>query len=143
MNLCGLVEIVSVSSTYTIILALAWLVLVSLGFLSLYHTGTRALMLFVMPASVIIGMVAFGLLEITSNLFRTVSLSFRLFANVLAGHLILHLVFGMIIYTLYVSALGSLFAVLLFIALIGLEIGMSLIQVYVFTVLSAAYTHEL
>ena len=100
-------------------------------------------MIFVMPSSVIIGMVAFGILEIVSNLFRTISLSFRLFANVLAGHLILHLVFGMVVYTLYVSSIGTLFAVLLFIALIGLEIGMSLIQVYVFTVLSTAYTHEL
>jgi F-type H+-transporting ATPase subunit a len=143
LNLAGMVEIVSISSTYTLVLFLALLVLVSLGLVSAYHTGTRSLMVFVMTSQVIIGMIAFGILEVTSHLFRTISLSFRLFANILAGHLILHLVFGLCIYTIYVSAIGTTFSVLLLLALVGLECVMALIQVYVFTMLSTVYAQEL
>jgi len=84
-------------------------------------------------------------IEILSYLSRLVSLSVRLFANMMAGHVMLE-VFGAFIVML--AAAGVLFwapAALSFavdVALIGFEILVAALQAYVFAVLTCIYLHD-
>lgn len=77
-------------------------------------------------------------IEVISYLSRPVSLSVRLFANMLAGHTLLKVFAG------FVVALGAAGVVpLLFIvALTGLEILIAFLQAYVFTILTCLYIND-
>lgn len=78
-------------------------------------------------------------IELLSYLIRPVSLSVRLFANMLAGHTMLKVFAG------FVISLGVLlgWAPLAFVAaLTGLEILIAFLQAYVFAVLSCIYLND-
>nr|UXW93481.1 ATP synthase F0 subunit 6 [Runaria sp. 'striata'] len=79
------------------------------------------------------------LIETTSNLIRTITLSVRLTANMIAGHLLLILLSSMGI-NLNLLLLPMLF--LTQILLLILESAVTLIQSYVFTILSVLYSNE-
>lgn len=77
-------------------------------------------------------------IEVMSYFVRPVSLSLRLFANMMAGHTMLKVFAG------FVTALGLLgiAPLAIMVALTGLEIGIALLQAYVFTILSCLYLHD-
>lgn len=77
-------------------------------------------------------------IEVISYLSRPVSLSVRLFANMLAGHTLLKVFAGFIV------ALGAAGVVPLFfvVALTGLEILIAFLQAYVFTILTCLYIND-
>jgi F-type H+-transporting ATPase subunit a len=85
------------------------------------------------------------LIELISYLARAVSLGVRLFANMVAGHTLLKIL-ATFLHKLFASSL--LVAVLtllpyaIFVALIGLELAVSLIQSYVFCVLACSYLKD-
>ena len=79
------------------------------------------------------------LIEIISNLIRPLTLSVRLAANIVAGHLLLVLVRRPIPVVNY-GVLSVAFVAL--IALMVLELGVSFIQAYVFITLSSLYVDE-
>jgi F-type H+-transporting ATPase subunit a len=84
-------------------------------------------------------------IEILSYLSRVVSLSVRLFANMVAGHVMLE-VFAA--FTLMLGAAGILgwlpaaVALGVNVALIGFEILVAFLQAYVFAVLTCIYLHD-
>ena len=84
-------------------------------------------------------------IEILSYLSRLISLSVRLFANMMAGHVMLE-VFGAFIVML--GAAGAIFwvpAAFSFsvnVALIGFEFLVAVLQAYVFAVLTCIYLHD-
>ena len=77
-------------------------------------------------------------IEIISYLSRPVSLSVRLFANMLAGHTLLKVFAG------FVVALGlfGAFPLLFVIALTALEIVIAFLQAFVFTILTCLYLND-
>jgi F-type H+-transporting ATPase subunit a len=78
-------------------------------------------------------------IEIMSYLIRPVTLSLRLFANMLAGHVLLKVLAG------FVISLGFLFGWVPLAAVFGitlLEIMVALIQAYVFALLSCIYLND-
>ena len=78
-------------------------------------------------------------IEIISYLSRPISLSVRLFANMLAGHTMLKVIAG------FVFALGALagwLPLLLITALTGLEILIAFLQAYVFAILTCLYIKD-
>jgi len=78
-------------------------------------------------------------IELISYLVRPISLSVRLFANMLAGHTMMKVFAG------FVVALGALlgWAPLAFVvALTGLEIMIAFLQAYVFAVLTCIYLND-
>lgn len=85
-------------------------------------------------------------IEFISYIFRLISLSVRLFANMLAGHTLIKVIAG---FSWSLILLGDGFIilhyipVLLLFALTMLEIGVAFIQAYVFTVLSYIYTRDI
>jgi F-type H+-transporting ATPase subunit a len=78
---------------------------------------------------------------VSTILVRPVTLSVRLFANMVAGHLILVVFFLGTVY-LAGSAATAAFAVpafLMSVALVGFELLVALLQAYIFTILTAVY----
>jgi len=86
-----------------------------------------------------------ALIELISYLARAVSLGVRLFANITAGHTLLKILstylFKLFSGSLLVAIL-TLIPFSIFLALIGLEIAVSLIQAFVFTLLVCSYLKD-
>jgi ATP synthase subunit 6 len=84
-------------------------------------------------------------IEIISYSFRLVSLSVRLFANMMAGHTLLKVIVGFswIIIFSGASSLINIFPIGILFILTLLEFGVALIQAYIFTVLSCIYLRDI
>jgi F-type H+-transporting ATPase subunit a len=84
-------------------------------------------------------------IEVISYLSRIISLSVRLFANMMAGHVMLE-VFGAFVVMLGAAGLLGLFpAIFAFginVVLIGFELLVATLQAYVFAVLTCIYLHD-
>jgi F-type H+-transporting ATPase subunit a len=85
------------------------------------------------------------LIELISYLARAFSLGLRLFANMVAGHTLLKIL-STFLYQMFSSsiivAVLTLIPFSIFLALIGLELAVSLIQSYVFTLLVCSYIKD-
>jgi F-type H+-transporting ATPase subunit a len=85
-------------------------------------------------------------IEVMSFMSRPISLSIRLFGNMLAGHISLK-VFAGFVYTLIAAwgvagAVGAIIPLALTVALTGLEFLMAALQAYVFAVLTCIYLND-
>ena len=84
-------------------------------------------------------------LELISYIFKPVSLSVRLFANMMAGHTLLKVIAGFA-WTMMKNGVFLLIAhfvpLMILVLLIGLEIGVAMIQAYVFTILTCIYLND-
>ena len=83
--------------------------------------------------------------EIVSYLSRPVSLSIRLFANMVAGHVMLKVFATFIVLLGGLGAIGPFVATLplaLNVALVGFEILVAFLQAYVFAILTCIYLHD-
>jgi F-type H+-transporting ATPase subunit a len=85
------------------------------------------------------------LIELVSYLARAVSLGVRLFANITAGHTLLKIL-STYLFKLFTGnlliAILTLIPFAIFLALVGLEIAVSLIQAFVFTLLVCSYLRD-
>lgn len=129
----------TVTSHIIVTFALALVVFVGVTIIGFAKNGARFLRLFVpsgVPAALLPMLVP---IEIISYFVRPISLSVRLFANMMAGHTMLK-VFGGFVFALGIW-LG--WAPLVFlVALTGLEFGIAFLQAYVFTILTCLYLHD-
>jgi len=84
-------------------------------------------------------------IEVLSYLSRIISLSVRLFANMMAGHVMLE-VFGAFVVMLgaagVIGWIPAAFALAVNTALIGFVILVAVLQAYVFAILSCIYLHD-
>lgn len=84
-------------------------------------------------------------IELLSNLLvRPFTLSIRLFANMLSGHLLL-LVFSIASWYLFSATIGLLFSavsLIVFLLIFGLEVLITLLQAFIFTTLTAFYISD-
>jgi len=80
-------------------------------------------------------------IEIVSYLIRTFSLSIRLFANMMAGHTLLHILatFTLRLQSTYIFWIIPFFLIL---GVLMLEFGIVFIQAYVFTILLTIYLND-
>jgi F-type H+-transporting ATPase subunit a len=76
--------------------------------------------------------------EVLSFVFRPISLSVRLFANMLAGHIILKIFAGC---TIMMGILGVI-PLALNVVFMGFECFVAILQAYIFTILSCAYLND-
>merc|ERR1712087_867162 len=78
-------------------------------------------------------------IEVISYIFKPISLGVRLFANLMAGHTLLKVIVGFSWSLLMLEDLLSVVHVVplfILVLLMGLELGVAIIQAYVFTVLT-------
>ena len=84
-------------------------------------------------------------IEVISFLSRPISLSVRLFANMLAGHITLKVFAGFIVSMSaigFTGVVGSILPLAMTVALTGLEFLVAFLQAYVFAVLTCMYLND-
>ena len=146
LNLVGLVPYsFTVTSHLIVTFAISVFIFIGLNIIAVKLQGTKIFLLFI-PSGTSFAL-AFLLvpIELISYIFKPISLSIRLFANMMAGHTLLKVIAGFAYVLL--GATGLLFLIhyvplLLLIPLIGLELVVSLIQSFVFSILVCIYLNE-
>ena len=140
---CNMVGMLPYSFTVTshiiVTLMLATVVFVGVTIIGFIKHGIKYLELFVPKGVPIILLPLIIVIEIISYLSRPVSLSVRLFANMMAGHTMLK-VFGGFVISL--GLLGGWLPLGFSVALIGLEILVAFLQAYVFAILTCIYLND-
>ncbi len=139
MNLLGMLPYsFTVTSHIIVTFALAALVFVVVTAIGFARHGVGYLKLFVPEGVPMWLMPLIVPIELISYLIRPVSLSVRLFANMMAGHTMLKVFAG------FVVSLGIFgFAPLLFtIAFTGLEFVVAFLQAFIFAVLTCIYLND-
>ena len=133
------------TSQIIITFALAMLVIGTVIVYGFMKNGLNFLKLFV-PSGVPIAVVPLvTAIEVISFLSRPISLSVRLFANMLAGHTALKVFAGFIVMLAgagFVGIVGQVLAMVMTIAITGLEFLVSFLQAYVFAVLTCMYLND-
>lgn len=146
-NLVGMVPYTfTVTSHIVVTFALALVVFIGVNVVGFARHGLGFLKLFV-PAGVPMAFLFVLIpIEVLSHFVKPISLSVRLFANMMAGHTMLKVFGGFIISLGALANLGGIIgAVATFafvMALTGLEIGIAMLQAYVFTVLTCIYLND-
>jgi F-type H+-transporting ATPase subunit a len=133
------------TSHIAVTMALSLFVFVFVTAIALREHGLHFFSYFVPPGVPALLVPLMVLIEVISYLSRIISLSVRLFANMMAGHVMLK-VFGSFIVMLGgLGALGYPVAGLSLVvntALIGFELLVACLQAYVFAVLTCIYLHD-
>jgi F-type H+-transporting ATPase subunit a len=121
---------------------LVMLVVIGYGF---YKNGLGFLKLFIPSGVPTLLIPVIGLIELISFLSRPISLSVRLFANMLAGHIALKVFAGFVVSLTSFGALGiggAIVPLAISVALTALEFLVAFLQAYVFTVLTCVYLND-
>jgi F-type H+-transporting ATPase subunit a len=135
----------AVTSHIIVTVALAMLVMTVVVVYGFVKNGPKFLKLFV-PSGIPMAVLPIVVpIEVVSFLSRPISLSVRLFANILAGHITLKVFAGFIV-TLgsfgFLGFLGASLPLVMTIALTGLELLVAALQAYVFAVLTSMYLND-
>jgi F-type H+-transporting ATPase subunit a len=129
----------TVTSHIIVTFMLAATVFIGVTIIGFIKHGIKYLELFVPKGVPIILLPLIIVIEIISYLSRPVSLSVRLFANMMAGHTMLK-VFGGFVISL--GLLGGWLPLGFSVALTGLEILVAFLQAYVFAILTCIYLND-
>jgi F-type H+-transporting ATPase subunit a len=128
------------TANLSIPLALALVVFISYTYEGIRAKGVVGYLKSLVPGGITgFAVIPLFLLEVLSNFMRIISLSVRLFANILAGHLIILFMSGGLAVLLGLEVLGIFtlpFGVLLFMFELGL---VATLQAFIFATLSAIY----
>jgi len=129
----------TVTSHIIVTFALAAVIFIGVTIIGFVNHGTGYLKLFIPSGVPLFLLPLIVIIEIISYLSRPVSLSVRLFANMMAGHTMLK-VFGGFVISL--GILGGLLPLSFTVALTGLEILIAFLQAYVFAILTCIYLND-
>ena len=129
----------TVTSHIIVTFVLATFIFIGVTVIGFIKHGFGYLKLFVPSGVPLVLLPLIVVIEIISYLSRPVSLSVRLFANMMAGHTMLK-VFGGFVISL--GLLGGWLPLGFSIALTGLEILVAFLQAYVFAILTCIYLND-
>jgi F-type H+-transporting ATPase subunit a len=145
-NLIGLVPY-SFTATSQIVLALSLSVAIFIGvtILGFQIHGITFFSLFV-PTGTPLPLVPFlVVIELISYLARALSLGIRLAANMIAGHILLKILSTFIwkfIISSPIAFIIGIIPMIIFTALVGLELGVAFLQALVFIILTSSYIRD-
>ena len=129
----------TVTSHIIVTLVMALFIFISVTIIGFIKHGFKYLSIFVPKGVPAVLLPLITIIEIISYLSRPVSLSVRLFANMMAGHTMLK-VFGGFVISL--GLLGGWLPLSFSVALTGLEILVAFLQAYVFAILTCIYLND-
>ncbi len=138
-NLFGMIPYSFTFTSHIIVtIGLALAVFLFVTILGFVKHGLKFFGFFVIPGLPVYMLPLLIPIEVISYLSRPISLSVRLFANMLAGHTLLKVFAG------FVSALGffGILPLVFIVALTGLEILIAFLQAYVFAILTCLYIND-
>jgi len=135
----------AVTASGVVSLGLSLTIFIGVTILALSIHGIKFFAFFIPSGTPLALVPLLVLIELVSYLARAVSLGVRLFANITAGHTLLKILstylFKLFTGNLLVQIL-TLIPFAIFLALVGLEIAVSLIQAFVFTLLVCSYLRD-
>ena len=129
----------TVTSHIIVTFALAAIIFVGVTIIGFVNHGVGYLKLFIPSGVPVVLLPIIVIIEMISYLARPVSLSVRLFANMMAGHTMLK-VFGGFVISL--GIIGGWLPLSFTVALIGLEVLIAFLQAYVFAILTCIYLND-
>lgn len=139
-NLCGMIPY---SFTYTshiiVTFAMAMVVFIGVTIIALFRHGVKFFGYFMPDGAPILMAPLIIPIEVISYLSRPVSLSLRLFANMMAGHTMLKIFAGFIP---LLGILGGWIPLSVTVMVTGFEVLVAVLQAYVFTILTCLYLHD-
>jgi F-type H+-transporting ATPase subunit a len=144
-NLWGMIPyFFTVTSHIVITMALALLVFGTVIVYGFWRNGFKFLKLFVPSGVPMYILPLVTAIEVISFLSRPLSLSLRLFGNIMAGHIVLKVFGGMVVALLAAGgwALLAIGPFVMAVALTGLEFLVAALQAYVFAVLASMYLND-
>jgi F-type H+-transporting ATPase subunit a len=144
-NLFGLTVVgFTLTAQLTVTVGLAVSINFGLCLLGFYLHGLKFLKFFV-PSGIPVLLIPFmEIIEVFSYSIRSVSLSVRLFANMMAGHTLLHIIssFFIILFWSYSSYSLAGLSFILLVAISVLEIVIAFLQGYIFLILFCIYLND-
>jgi ATP synthase subunit 6 len=145
-NLIGLVPYSFTTTSHLIVtFTLSLSIFIGLNIICIQKHKFHMLSLF-LPANTSFGLALLLVpIELLSYIFKPISLGVRLFANLMAGHTLLKVIVGfswsMLLLEDFLAVL-HIVPLLILVVLMGLELGVALIQAYVFTILTCIYLND-
>jgi len=135
----------TITTSVIVSIGLSFTIFVGVTILGLYIHKIHFFSFFIPSGTPLWLVPTLTLIEIISYLARALTLGIRLFANMFAGHSLLKILstflFKMISSSLLI-AIVTLIPFAFFLAIIGLELAVSLIQAYVFVLLTCSYIKD-
>jgi F-type H+-transporting ATPase subunit a len=139
-NVLGLVPYsFTVTSHIIITLALALVVFIGATIIGFIRNGFGYLKLFVPSGVPAVLLPLVVLIEIVSYFIRPLSLSIRLFANMMAGHMMLKVMAGFVV---MLGVTAGWLPLVAMVGLYGLELLVAALQAYVFALLTCMYLSD-
>ncbi len=145
-NLIGLVPYsFTITSHLIVTFILSFSIFIGLNIICINIYKSEMLSLFI-PSNTSFGLALLLVpIEFVSYIFKPISLGVRLFANLMAGHTLLKVIVGFSWSMLLLESFLSVFHIvplLILVILMGLELGVAIIQAYVFTILTCIYLND-
>ena len=129
----------TVTSQIVVTLFLALISFLTITIFAIYRNGIMGFFHMFLPSGVPLFMKPLIFtIEFFSFLIRPVTLSVRLFANMVAGHVLLKVIAGFVVTLGFAGIFPLLFAVLM----TGFELFVAVLQAYIFAILVSAYLAE-
>ncbi|MGB0670739.1 MAG: F0F1 ATP synthase subunit A [Rhodospirillales bacterium] len=139
-NIWGMIPYSFTFTSHIIVtFVMAFFVFVMVTVIALAKHGMHFFSFFMPPGAPIYMAPLLVPIEIISYLSRPISLSVRLFANMLAGHTLLKVFAGFVI---SLGIIGGWLPLIFVVALTGLEFVIAFLQAFVFTILTCLYLND-
>jgi len=146
---CNLIGMIPYSFTVTshvvVTFGLSVSVFIGVTIVGFYTHGIHFFSFLLPPGAPLMLAPLLVVLELVSYSFRAISLGVRLFANMMAGHTLVKILAGFS-WTMMsaggVLCIASSIPLVVVFALTGLEIGVAVLQAYVFTILTCIYLND-
>jgi len=139
-NVLGLIPYsFTVTSHIIVTLALALAVFIGATIIGFIRNGFGYLKLFVPSGVPVLLLPLVVIIEIVSYFIRPMSLSIRLFANMMAGHMMLKVMGGFVV---MLGVAAGWLPLLAMVGLYGLELLVAALQAYVFALLTCMYLSD-
>ena len=146
-NVVGLIPYSFTSTSHIIVtFALALSIFIGVNIICVGNFGIKILTVF-LPGGTSLGLALLLVpIEFISYFFKPISLSVRLFANMMAGHTLLKVIAGfawtMMTANYFYLVFAHLIPLITLVLLIFLEFAVALIQTYVFVILTCIYLND-
>lgn len=145
-NLIGLIPYSFTATSHLIVtFTLSFSIFIGINLICIQRHRFHMLSLFI-PSNTSFGLALLLVpIELLSYIFKPISLGVRLFANLMAGHTLLKVIVGFSWSMLLLEDFLAILHVLplfILVLLVGLELGVAMIQAYVFTILTCIYLND-
>lgn len=139
-NLLGMVPYTFTFTSHIIVtFAMAAMVFIVITFIGFIHHGVGYLKIFLPEGAPMFLAPVLIPIELISYLSRPISLSVRLFANIMAGHIVLKIFAGFII---SLGVVGGIVPLGMTVLLTFFEVFVALVQAYIFSILTCVYLND-